>query len=144
MAGRFSVKVLRADAKTAWGSLKLPSIKVTLGDFAASALAEAEVVLRVKARMLKEEADGEARRDVMRAPPCLPVAPVIRRVRGESIVLVVGLDVMLVTESRRSKPYLYPSQAQLLRVRAGGRTHVRDIFLVNAHPMSSEKDGTEF
>lgn len=92
MGAWLGVRALWADAKTARGSSRLPSIKVILGDRAARALAAAEVFLRVRARMLKEEAEGEARREVIRAPPCLPVAPVMRRVRGEGIVVVIGLE----------------------------------------------------
>lgn len=39
-----------------------------------------EEALRVRARMEKVEGDVEERRDSMQARPCLPVAPVMRRV----------------------------------------------------------------
>lgn len=50
-----------------------------LGAFCASVVAEVEVGLRVRARMVRAWACGDARRALMTAPPCLPVAPVMRR-----------------------------------------------------------------
>ena len=51
-----------------------------VGDFAINAFALAEVGFRVSARMVMGGIDGEESRALMTAPPCFPVAPVIRRI----------------------------------------------------------------
>lgn len=62
--------------KMAEQSSMLPSTSLILGDFAASFSAEAEAFVRVRARIVKSA--FSARRALMTAPPCLPVAPVTR------------------------------------------------------------------
>lgn len=49
-----------------------------VGDFWASALADGESGLRVRARMVKSSDAGEERMVLMTLFPCLPVAPRIR------------------------------------------------------------------
>ncbi len=61
-------------------SLRSPWISLIWGERWARRLAEGEEALRVRARIEKEEGEGEERRDSMQARPCLPVAPVMRRV----------------------------------------------------------------
>jgi hypothetical protein len=69
-----------AAAKMAGTSLKSPAMSLMEGDLACKAVAEAEVGLRVTARIVKEEEwEGELMRASMVAPPCWPVAPVMRR-----------------------------------------------------------------
>ena len=62
--------------------------------FLARAVAEAEDGLRVRARRLKVLEDGEARRASMTAPPCLPVAPVMRMffIMLDMVVCMVELE----------------------------------------------------
>lgn len=60
-------------------SLRSPVTSLMAGDLFCKAVADAEDGLRVTARMVKSElCDGELMRASMVAPPCLPVAPVIR------------------------------------------------------------------
>lgn len=59
--------------------LRSPWRRVTFGDRLASLWAEGEVLSRVTARSLKSA--FLERRARMAAPPCLPVAPVMRRER---------------------------------------------------------------
>ncbi len=61
-------------------SSRLPWTTLILGDRFESEVAVEEVALRVTARMVKLEAWGDASRASMQARPCLPVAPVMRRV----------------------------------------------------------------
>jgi hypothetical protein len=58
------------------GSSRLPWINVILEAFWASFLADAELMSRVKARIVKEA--FFFRRLLIREPPCFPVAPVTR------------------------------------------------------------------
>src|SRR4051794_34939661 len=55
-------------------------------------LAEAEVVSRVRARILNWLPSlSRSRRASMAAPPCLPVAPVMRSVFAIMLILVIGI-----------------------------------------------------
>lgn len=79
-----------AEAKMAGTSAKSPVTSLMEGDFFCSAVAEAEVGLRVTARIVKSVMwEGEAMRASMVAPPCWPVAPVMRR--ALDIVVVWGM-----------------------------------------------------
>lgn len=60
-------------------SSRLPWQSLMAGERAARDCAEAEVESRVTPRMVKEGAVGEDRRARITAPPCWPVAPVMRR-----------------------------------------------------------------
>lgn len=64
-----------------------------LGAFCESVVAEAEVGLRVSARMVKSWALGDASRASITAPPCFPVAPVMRR--ACDIVEMVGYGIIV-------------------------------------------------
>lgn len=66
-----------------------------VGDLADRRWAEGEVVSRVTARMVKggweeEEEELRSRRASITAPPCLPVAPVMRRAL-DILVVVWGV-----------------------------------------------------
>lgn len=61
-------------------SLRSPWRILICGERWARRVAEVEVELRVSARMEKAGAEGEESRASMQARPCLPVAPVMRRV----------------------------------------------------------------
>src|SRR5271154_2722974 len=66
-------------------SLKSPWTRETLG-LEASFWAAGEEGFRVRARIEKGGLAGESRRALTTAPPCLPVAPVMRRVWGEDMM----------------------------------------------------------
>lgn len=67
------------DLKMALQSFRSPLTILTLGDFCSNFWAEAESGDRVTATIVKFSARDEASRALMVAPPCLPVAPVMRR-----------------------------------------------------------------
>lgn len=74
-----------AEAKRVVGSSRLAWTSLMVeGDLALMRRAEGEEGFRVTARTVKgsEEDRGWERRASMTAEPCLPVAPVMRRVRG--------------------------------------------------------------
>lgn len=71
-------------AKMGAGFMESPWTRVTLG-LEASFWAEGEEVLRVRARISKGA--EEAMRASITAPPCLPVAPVMRTLRSAMVVV---------------------------------------------------------
>lgn len=80
-----SVVRLRAEAKMARESERLPSTIWMLVASLQRERAEEEEALRVRARMLKVVGFGEEKRVSIKARPCLPVAPVMRSVFGAGI-----------------------------------------------------------
>lgn len=69
------------------GLSRSPCRRVIWDDLAARASAFGELVERDRARIVKLGREGEARRALITAPPCVPVAPVTRIVRGVASVV---------------------------------------------------------
>lgn len=80
-----------AFAKREGMSFRSPWISLMVGLLEVRAVAEAEVGLRVTARIVMSSVleVGDSRRASMVAPPCLPVAPVMRRPLDILVVLIL-------------------------------------------------------
>ena len=77
--------------KIAGQSFKLPWTNlICSGDLSASRLADADSVLRVRAKMMISEELGAESKAWITAPPCVPVAPVMRKVVVVSAAMVDG------------------------------------------------------
>lgn len=70
---------------------KLPVTSLILGDCFTSLLAEADCASRVRATMLKGALAFNI--ELISDPPCLPVAPVIRRARD--VIVLDGEEVVV-------------------------------------------------
>ena len=77
---------LRAEVKMVGEDERSPSRIWMFEERLERARADGDCALRVTARMLKDGGEGEERRISIAARPCLPVAPVMRRVFGCAIV----------------------------------------------------------